>query len=45
MSQSQDEELSPLAAVETRVHRTPECSSPGQDFQESGKETGFLPSA
>lgn len=35
MSQSQDEELSPLAAVETRVHRTPECSSPGQDFQES----------
>ncbi|XP_029400750.1 centrosomal protein of 97 kDa isoform X2 [Mus pahari] len=35
MSQSQDEELSPLAAVETRVHRTSECSSPGQDFQES----------
>ncbi|XP_028616096.1 centrosomal protein of 97 kDa [Grammomys surdaster] len=34
MNQSQNEELSPLAAVETRVPRTPECSSPVQDFQE-----------
>ncbi|XP_032756185.1 centrosomal protein of 97 kDa isoform X2 [Rattus rattus] len=35
MNQSQNEELSPIAAVETRVPRTPECSSPVQDFQES----------
>lgn len=35
MNQSQNEELSPIPAVETRVPRTPECSSPVQDFQES----------
>lgn len=35
MNESQNEELSPIAAVETRVPRTPECSSPVQDFQES----------
>lgn len=35
MNQSQNEELSAIAAVETRVPRTPECSSPVQDFQES----------
>lgn len=47
MNQSQNEELSPIAAVETRVPRTPECSSPVQDFQESGKEVrrSFIPNA
>ncbi|XP_051046815.1 centrosomal protein of 97 kDa isoform X2 [Phodopus roborovskii] len=35
MNQSQSEELSPLAPVETRVPLTPERSSPVQDFQES----------
>ncbi|XP_034370754.2 centrosomal protein of 97 kDa isoform X2 [Arvicanthis niloticus] len=35
MNQSQSEESSPLAAVETRAPRTPECSSPVPDFQES----------
>ncbi|EGW00799.1 centrosomal protein of 97 kDa isoform X1 [Cricetulus griseus] len=35
MNQSQNEELSPLASVETRVPLTPERSSPVQDFQES----------
>ncbi|XP_052014617.1 centrosomal protein of 97 kDa isoform X2 [Apodemus sylvaticus] len=34
MNQSQNEELSPLAAVEARVPRTPECASPVQDVQE-----------
>lgn len=38
MNQSQNEELSSLAPVETRAPLTPECSSPVQDFQESGKE-------
>ncbi|XP_040606632.1 centrosomal protein of 97 kDa isoform X2 [Mesocricetus auratus] len=35
MNQSQNEELSPLGPVETRVPLTPEHSSPVQDFQES----------
>ncbi|XP_060226530.1 centrosomal protein of 97 kDa isoform X2 [Meriones unguiculatus] len=35
MNQSQNEELSPLAPVETKVPLSPECSSPVQEFQES----------
>lgn len=35
MNQSQNEDLSPLAPIETRAPLTPECSSPVQDFQES----------
>ncbi|XP_051006314.1 centrosomal protein of 97 kDa [Acomys russatus] len=35
MNQSQNEELSPLAPVETRAPLPPECSSPGQEVQES----------
>ena len=41
MNQSQNEELSPLAPVETRASLVPEHSSPVQDcqvVQESGKE-------
>lgn len=43
MNQSQNEDLSPLAPIETRAPLTPECSSPVQDFQESGKEVIYTP--